>query len=331
MAQQRRLQVLSAHVLGHSPVAAHPSAVRVSPEVRDALAAGRPVVALESTIISHGMPFPQNLETARAVERDVREAGAVPATVAVLDGVPCVGLDDQQLERLAREGTAAKKTSRRDLPYVVAQRLTGATTVSATMYLAAAAGVTLFVTGGIGGVHRGASDTWDVSADLTELARTRVTVICAGAKSILDIRKTLEVLETAGVPVCVLGSSQFPAFYTASSGVRAPWRLDSPAEVAAAMHAADEKLLLNCGMLVAVPIPQEHAADGAAVEAATTAALAEADRLHLSGAEVTPFLLKRVAELTSGASLRANIALVRNNARVGARIAVEHARLSKNV
>jgi pseudouridine-5'-phosphate glycosidase len=323
----RRLEVLAGHVLCVSPTAAHTQQegpVRMSAEVQAAVAAGKPVVALESTIISHGMPFPQNLATARAVEGDVRAAGAVPATVAILDGVPWVGLDDAALERLARAGTLAKKTSRRDLPFVFAQRLTGATTVSATMLLAAAAGVHVFVTGGIGGVHRGASDTWDVSADLAELARTPVMVVCAGAKSILDIPKTLEVLETGGVPVAVFGADDFPAFYTRQSGVRAPWRVDDPADAAAAMLAARG---MGGGMLIAVPIPEANAADGAVVERATQAALAEADALHLKGADITPFLLKRVAELTCGDSLTANIALVRHNATVGARIAVEYARL----
>lgn len=298
----------------------------MSAEVQAALAAGQAVVALESTIISHGMPFPQNLATARAVEADVRAAGAVPATVAILDGVPWVGLDDAALERLARAGTAAKKTSRRDLPFVLSRRLTGATTVSATMYLAAAVGVHVFVTGGIGGVHRGASDTWDVSADVTELARTPVMVVCAGAKSILDIPKTLEVLETGGVPVAVFGAADFPAFYTRSSGVQAPWRVDTPTDAAAAMLAARD-VGMDGGMLVAVPIPEAHAADGAVVERATQAALSEAESLQLRGADITPFLLKRVSELTGGASLAANIGLVRHNASVGARIAVEYARL----
>ena len=350
----RRLEVLAAHVVCVTPTAAHvqqEGPVRLSAEVQAALASGKPVVALESTIISHGMPYPQNLATARAVEADVRASGAVPATVAILDGVPWVGLDDAALERLARAGTSAKKTSRRDLPFVFARRLTGATTVSATMYLAAAAGVHVFVTGGIGGVHRGtrwpfstrirerrtdlfpartlhplpgASDTWDVSADLTELARTPVCVVCAGAKSILDIPKTLEVLETGGVPVAVFGADDFPAFYTRNAGVRAPWRVDDPADAAAAMLAARG---MGTGLLIAVPIPESHAADGAVVERATQAAVAEADALHLKGADITPFLLNRVSELTSGASLTANIALVRHNATVGACIAVEYARL----
>ena len=297
-----------------------------SPDVADALRNGRAVVALESTIISHGMPFPQNVQTAQAVEQVVRDAGAVPATIAILDGVVQVGLTPAQLDTLGRLGSRAQKTSRRDLAFVVATKQPGATTVSATMLIAQLAGIPVFVTGGIGGVHRGAEVTMDVSADLTELGRTPVAVVCAGIKSILDIPKTLEFLETQGVAVVGLGTTEFPAFFTPTSGCTSPLTLESPAQVAA-MLAAARRLRLTSGTVIAVPIPAGQAAAAAPLQAAQDQAIAEAVAQGVLGRDVTPFLLKRVNELTQGASLTANIALIKNNARVGAQIAVELAAL----
>ncbi|KAG7669612.1 hypothetical protein Ndes2437B_g05795 [Nannochloris sp. 'desiccata'] len=299
-----------------------------SPEVEDALRQRRPIVALESTIVSHGMPFPQNFQTAHSVEEVVRSNGAVPATIAILGGVPHIGLTASQLERIARGGTAVRKTSRRDLPAVIALRQDGATTVSATMLLAARAGISIFVTGGIGGVHRGAETTMDISADLTELGRTPVTVICAGAKSVLDIPRTLEYLETQGVCVAAYGVDEFPAFFTRHSGCPAPIRFNSIGEIAAAIHAADN-LKLDSGMVIGVPIPEEYAAAGAEVENAIETALTEAGESKVKGNDVTPFLLKRIRELTEGRSLTANIHLVKSNAAVGARIAAELVKLKK--
>eukprot|EP00887_Chlorella_sp_A99_P006732 scaffold3.g6732.t1 len=302
------------------------SGVVLSDEVAAALDTERPVVALESTIISHGMPFPQNLETAQQVEAVVRAHGAVPATIAILGGVPHVGLTPAQLERLARAGPAVRKASRRDLPAVMALGLDGATTVSATMLLAARAGIAVFVTGGIGGVHRGGEATMDVSADLTELGRTAVAVVCAGAKSVLDIPRTLEYLETQarrwGVCVAAYGADEFPAFFTRHSGCRAPCRADTP-EQAAAMVDAALRLRLGSGLVLGVPIPEQHATTGREVEAAISTALAEAEAKGVKGNDVTPFLLQRIRELTGGRSLEANIALVKNNAAVGARVAAE--------
>ena len=294
----------------------------LSPEVANALRNGRPVVALESTIVSHGMPYPQNLSTAQEVEAVVRENGAVPATIAILSGVPHIGLTPSQLERIARGGAAVRKTSRRDLPAVMALRQDGATTVSATMLLASRAGISIFVTGGIGGVHRGGEISMDVSADLTELGRTPVTVISAGAKSVLDIPRTLEYLETQGVCVAAFGVDDFPAFFSRHSGCKAPTRFDTSAQVAGAIHAA-EKMQLGSGMVLGVPIPQQYAAAGAEVEKAIETALSEAEKKGVQGNDVTPFLLKRIRELTGGRSLEANIHLVKNNAAVGARIAAE--------
>ncbi len=289
-------------------------------EVRAALSAGLPVVALESTIISHGMPHPQNLETARAVEAVVREYGAVPATVAVLDGKIHVGLDTEALERVATE-PGVQKVSRRDLPVVLSRRLTGATTVAATMIAANLAGVRIFATGGIGGVHRGGESSLDVSADLAELARTDVAVVCAGAKAILDLPRTLEYLETRGVPVLGYRTDDFPAFYTRDSGLSVDARLDSPAEVAAALRTKWD-LGLAGGVLIANPVPEGDAMPRADIDGAIGRALGEAEAQRISGKDVTPFLLARVAELTEGASLRTNIALVKHNARVAAQIAV---------
>jgi pseudouridine-5'-phosphate glycosidase len=293
--------------------------LRLADEVRDALDRGAAVVALESTIISHGMPYPQNVETARAVEAIVRDAGAVPATIAVLGGVPTAGLDDDALERLGR-GADVMKVGVRELPYVVAARRDGATTVSATMRLAALAGVRVFATGGTGGVHRGAEQTFDVSADLTELARTDVAVVSAGVKSILDIPRTLEVLETLGVPVVVLGAAEFPAFYSRGSGVPAPLTLDTPADVAAMLR-AKRALGLACGALVANPIPADAEIPRAEIDPIIARALGEMTARGVVGKETTPFLLRRIVEITGGRSLAANVALVKHNARVAAEIA----------
>jgi pseudouridine-5'-phosphate glycosidase len=332
-----RLAVLSGHFehersdhAAINPTSSSSGAVNLvySPEVEDALMQGRPIVALESTIVSHGMPFPQNLQTAQEVEEVVRSNGAVPATIAILRGIPHIGLTASQLERIARGGTAVRKTSRRDLPAVIALRQDGATTVSATMLLAARAGIAIFVTGGIGGVHRGAETTMDISADLTELGRTPVAVICAGAKSVLDIPRTLEYLETQGVCVAAYGVDEFPAFFTRHSGCRAPLRLDTPGQIATAIYAAG-KLKLDSGMVIGVPIPEEYAAAGAEVEKAIETALAEARESKVKGNDVTPFLLKRIRELTGGRSLTANIHLVKNNAAVGARIAADLVKLRK--
>jgi pseudouridine-5'-phosphate glycosidase len=297
-----------------------PSLLRLAPEVQQALAAGKAVVALESTIVAHGMPFPQNLETARAVEAVVRSHGAVPATIAVLDGAVRVGLSDAELEALARAGGAALKLSRRDLGYAVSQRRLGATTVAATLLCAHWAGIRVFVTGGIGGVHRGAAQSMDVSADLLELARTPVAVVCAGAKSILDLPLTLEVLETQGVPVLALGQEEFPSFYSRGSGLKADFRLDTPAEVAGFLD-AHWRLGLSAGVVVANPVPVEHEIPSAEVERWIAQALAEASQQGIAGKASTPFMLKRIAELSGGRSLATNIALVKHNAAFGARLA----------
>ncbi|WP_148615389.1 pseudouridine-5'-phosphate glycosidase [Nocardioides rubriscoriae] len=300
-----------------------PGPVRLTDEVRDALADGRPVVALESTIISHGMPYPANVAMATEVEAIVREAGAVPATIAVLGGVPRAGLTEADLDLLASDPDVAK-VSVRDLPHVVARRGHGATTVAATMRLAALAGIDVFVTGGLGGVHRGAAESFDVSADLTELAVTPVTVVCAGVKSILDIALTLEVLETNGVPVLVHGSDEFPAFYSRSSGYAAPSRSHSVAELAATMTAA-RTLGLTSGIVVANPVPEADEIPAAEIGAVIEQALGDLDALGIGGKDVTPYLLKRIVELTGGASLATNIALVKSNARLGAALAVAYA------
>lgn len=299
-----------------------------SPEVENARAQGRPIVALESTIITHGMPFPQNVETARQVEAEVRDNGAVPATIAVLDGKIHAGLTDTELQSLGR-ARDVMKLSRADLAVCLATGRTGSTTVAATMICASRAGIAVFATGGIGGVHRGAEASFDVSADLRELAETPVTVVSAGAKAILDLPKTLEVLETLGVPVIAFGQDEFPAFWSRSSGLPAPLRLDSPAEIAAA-HRCRAELGLPGGQLVANPIPVEAEIPRAVITPFIEAALADAARQGLSAKAVTPFLLKRIFELTEGRSLTANIALVLNNARLAAQIAIELNRTRKN-
>jgi pseudouridine-5'-phosphate glycosidase len=295
----------------------------VSPEVSEAVAAGKPVVALESTIISHGMPYPRNVETALAVEAAVRESGAVPATIALLGGRLKAGLSRDELERIARAGKEVVKTSRRDIPFVLARGCDGATTVAATMIVADLAGIRVFATGGIGGVHRGASETFDISADLEELARTSVAVVCAGPKSILDIPLTLEYLETRGVAVVGFGTDELPAFYTRESGFKTDWRADSPEELAAVLR-AKWSLGLSGGIVVANPIPAEDSMPKNVIDKAIHQALDEASSLGISGKETTPFLLARIVELTGGESLESNVRLVLNNARLAARLAVAY-------
>jgi pseudouridine-5'-phosphate glycosidase len=290
-----------------------------SPEVSAARAAGVPVVALESTIISHGMPYPQNVTMAREVEQIIRDAGAVPATIAIIGGKICIGLSDQQLELLGASPDAMK-VSRRDLPFVVAQGRLGATTVAATMICAQMAGISVFVTGGIGGVHRGAETSFDISADLQELARTSVAVVCAGVKSILDIGLTLEYLETHGVPVIGVGQKGFPAFFTRESGFDADFQCDSAQEQAAFIH-TKWALGLRGGVVVSNAVPAEHAMPKEEIDRITLEALAEAQQRGVTGKAVTPFLLGRIKELTGGRSLATNIALVRHNALVGAKLA----------
>ena len=298
----------------------------ITPEVQEALDSGKPVVALESTIISHGMPYPQNVETARRVEEIVRENGAVPATIAIIGGRLKAGLTPEELEYFGKTGMAIKKASRRDIPFIVAKGIDGATTVASTMIIAELAGIELFVTGGIGGVHRGAETSFDISADLQELAKTNVAVVCAGCKSILDINLTLEYLETYGVPVVGFGTDAFPAFYTRESGFGVDYRVDEPAEVAKAIKSKWE-LGLNGGLVISNPIPQAYAMDSAVITKAIEEALVEAEEKGIKGKESTPFLLGKVKELTGGSSLEANIQLVYNNARVGTKIAVELAKL----
>lgn len=297
----------------------------IRPEIADALQAGHAVVALESTIISHGMPYPGNIGTARAVEAAVRAEGAVPATVAVMDGRIRIGLDDGDLERLAI-GRQVMKVSRSDLPVALAAGADGATTVAATMICARLANIPVFATGGIGGVHRGAETTFDVSADLEELARTDVAVVCAGAKAVLDLPKTLEYLETRGVPVLGFGTGELPAFYTRESGLGVGRRCDTPEEVARILR-AKWQLGLGGGVVVANPIPAGAALDRGFIEGAIGQALADAEARGVRGKEVTPFLLSRIEELTGGASLQANIALVTHNATIGARVAAAYAGL----
>ena len=294
--------------------------LQLTDEVRTALTEGRPVVALESTIISHGMPYPDNVVMAREVEDIIRGHDVTPATIAVLDGTPRIGLDADALELLGRGQEDIRKVSIRDLPYVVARKEHGATTVAATMRLAALAGIRVFTTGGLGGVHRGAATTMDVSADLTELSLTDVTVISAGVKSILDIGLTLEVLETLGVPVLGYRTDEFPAFYTRTSGYAVPLRVDSPDEVAELMRAKDE-LAIPGGISVANPIPAEDEIPHEQIDAIIEQALADLRAGGISGKDTTPYLLGRIVELTGGESLAANIALVKNNAHLGAEIA----------
>lgn len=297
-------------------------ALKISEEVRHALEQGKPVVALESTIISHGMPYPDNVKTALTVEKTVRENGAVPATIAIIKGVPTVGLSEEEIERLGKEGTKVVKVSRRDIPVVIAKKLDGATTVASTMIFAETAGIKVFATGGIGGVHRGATETMDISADLEELHQTNVTVVCAGAKSILDLGLTLEYLETKGVPVLGYKTDELPAFFTRKSGFKVDYRMDSPEEIAAAVKAKDA-LGLSGGMLVANPVPEEYSMDPDKIEAVISEAVEEAKALGIAGKKVTPFLLEKIRNVTGGDSLFTNVKLVLNNAALAAKIAVE--------
>lgn len=301
----------------------------VAPEVAEALAAGAPVVALESTIISHGMPYPKNVETALAVEKIVRDSGAIPATIAILGGRLKAGLSTSEIEHLGKT-PGVLKTSRRDLPFIVSKKLDGATTVASTMIIAALAGIKVFATGGIGGVHRGASESFDISADLQELSHTNVAVVCAGVKSILDIGLTLEYLETYGVPVVGFGTEEMPAFYTRRSGFKVDYRVENARELAQALK-AKWALGLNGGLLVANPIPEAFEMDGPAIDSAIDAAVKESVTLGIRGKDITPFLLGRVKELTGGDSLESNIQLVFNNARVAGALARELSLLDRSI
>ena len=298
----------------------------VNPEVAAAIAAGKPVVALESTIISHGMPYPQNVETALNVERIIRENGAVPATIAIIGGRLKAGLTPEEIEYFGKKGQAIAKASRRDLTVLCARGEDGATTVTTTMIIAHMAGIKIFATGGIGGVHRGAETTMDISADMEELAQTPVMVVCAGAKSILDLGLTLEYLETKGVPVIGYGTNELPAFYTRQSGFGVDYRIDIPEELAAAFKASQD-LGLKGGMLVTNPIPEEYAMPPETINAAIDQAIAECNAKGIHGKATTPFLLARVAELTGGDSLASNIRLVCNNAKIAAQTAVAYCKL----
>ena len=298
----------------------------IKPEVAEALEAGKPVVALESTIISHGMPYPQNVQTALEVERIVREHGAVPATIAVIGGRLKAGLTAEEIEYFGKKGLNIAKASRRDLAVLCARGEDGATTVTTTMIIAHMAGIRVFATGGIGGVHRGAETTMDISADLEELGQTPVMVVCAGAKSILDLGLTLEYLETKGVPVVGYQTKELPAFYTRTSGFNVDYRMDSPAELAKAFKTQND-LGFPAGMLVANPIPEEYAMPLEVITAAIDKAIAESVEKGIKGKETTPFLLARVSELTGGDSLASNIQLVFNNARLAAKTAVEYCNL----
>lgn len=293
--------------------------LNIHPEVKKALSEGLPVVALESTIISHGMPYPKNVEMARTVSKIIRENGAIPATIAIIDGVLKVGLTTEEVEFLGTSKDVVK-ASRRDLPFIISKKLNGATTVATTMILANLAGIKVFATGGIGGVHRGAQETFDISADLQELANTNVAVICAGAKSILDIGLTLEYLETNGVPVIGFGTDEFPAFYTRKSGFGVDYRVDSSLEVASALKAKWD-LDLKGGIVIGNPIPEKFEMDYDTINNAIESALKETEEKNIAGKKVTPFLLDRVKTITDGKSLDANIELVYNNAKVAAQIA----------
>ena len=292
----------------------------ISPEVQEALKAGKPVVALESTIISHGMPYPQNVETALKVEQTIRENGAVPATIAIIGGQLKAGCTPEEIEYLGKKGQAVIKASRRDLPVLIARKADGATTVTTTMIIASMAGIRVFATGGIGGVHRGAQQTFDISADLEELAQTPVMVVCAGAKSILDLGLTLEYLETKGVPVIGYGTEELPAFYTRHSGFKVDYRIDTPEELAAAFKAKMD-CGLKGGMLVTNPIPEEFSMPKEVIDKAIDQALREMDEAGVHGKQCTPFLLAKVKDLTGGESLASNIQLVLNNARLAAKTA----------
>ncbi len=298
----------------------------INPEVAGALASGKPVVALESTIISHGMPYPQNVETALNVERIIRENGAVPATIAIIGGHLKAGLSPNEIEYFGKKGQAITKASRRDLAVLCARGEDGATTVTTTMIIAHMAGIKIFATGGIGGVHRGAETTMDISADLEELGQTPVMVVCAGAKSILDLGLTLEYLETKGVPVIGFGTKELPAFYTRQSGFQVDYRIDTVEELAAVFKAQND-LGMKGGILVTNPIPEEYAMPLETINAAIDQAIAECNKKGIHGKETTPFLLARVAELTGGNSLASNIRLVYNNAKIAAQTAAVYAKL----
>ncbi len=296
------------------------SFISISDEVKEALESNKPVIALESTIISHGMPYPKNAETALEAERIARENGAIPATIAIIGGRPCIGLTRDQIDYLGKKGTVVTKASRRDIPVLAVKKADGATTVAGTMLLAALAGIRVFATGGIGGVHRGAETTMDISADLEELAKTPVAVVCAGAKSILDIGLTLEYLETKGVAVIGYRTDEMPAFYTRKSGFNVDYRMDTPEEIAELIN-MNAELGVSGGVLIVNPIPEEYSMDENIINKAIDSAIGEAKRKGITGKETTPFLLEKVREITSGSSLEANIELVFNNVRLASRIA----------
>lgn len=300
----------------------------IKPEVLEALNEGKAVVALESTIISHGMPYPENVETAKKVEEIVRNEGAVPATIAILNGRIKVGLNDEELEYLGKSRNVVK-TSRRDIPFVIAKKLDGGTTVAATMIIASLAGIKVFATGGIGGVHRNAQETFDISADLQELASTNVAVVCAGPKSILDIGLTLEYLETNGVPVIGFKTDELPAFYTRKSGFKVDYRVNTAEELAKAIKTKWD-LGLNGGLVIGNPIPEEYEINHEIINKAIDEAVEEAERIGIKGKEITPFLLSKVKDITKGDSLKANIQLVYNNAKVASQIAIELEKLYRD-
>lgn len=300
--------------------------LKISPEVKEALENNKPVVALESTIISHGMPYPKNAETALKCEQIIKDAGAVPATIAIIKGVLCVGLSHEEIEYVAKEGKNVIKVSRRDIPVVVANKLDGATTVAATMYIASLAGVKVFATGGIGGVHRGAEVSMDISADLDELGNTSVAVVCAGAKAILDLEKTLEYLETKGVPVIGYGTEMLPAFYTRTSAYKVNYRMDTPLEIAKTLKVKWD-LGLNGGVLITNPIPEEYSLDESIMNKAIDKAISMMNEQGIKGKDQTPFLLKTIVELTGGDSLESNIKLVFNNCKLAAEIIKEYCKL----
>lgn len=299
--------------------------IKINPIVKKALEEGKPVVALESTIISHGMPYPKNVETALRVEKEIRDHGAVPATIGIIDGVGIIGMTPEEIEEFGKR-KGILKVSRRDLPVVYARKYWGATTVATTMMLAHEAGIEVFVTGGIGGVHRGATETMDISADLQELAHTNVTVVCAGAKAILDLPLTLEYLETMGVPVLGFKTSELPAFYTSRSGLKVDYEVNSYEDMAQIIKAKRDNKIEG-GILLTNPIPEEFAMDDKIINAAIEKALKEADELGIKGKDTTPFLLKTITDITGGDSLESNIHLVINNAKVGAEIAKEYAKI----
>lgn len=299
--------------------------IRISEEVKKALQEGHAVVALESTIISHGMPYPKNVETALRVEEEVRKNGAVPATIGIIDGVGVIGMSKEEIEEFGKR-KGVLKTSRRDLPVIYARKLWGATTVATTMMLAKEAGIEVFVTGGIGGVHRGAPETFDISADLQELANTDVTVVCAGAKAILDLNLTLEYLETYGVTVLGYQTKELADFYTAHSGLSLEYEISDPLDGAKIIKAKRENKLKG-GILIANPIPEEYAMDKDVIDNCIDQAIKEMDKLRIHGKDSTPYLLAKICELTGGDSLESNIRLVLNNAKIGSQIAVEYAKL----